>query len=235
MKLQKLSIVIPTFNEAKTIGEVIRRSADAVRKLGLLEEIIVVDDGSTDDTRDKVQIPDVNIRYIKQEVNTGKGAALKRGFQSVTGEVIIIQDADLEYDPADYAQLLKPIQEDRADVVYGSRFHGTHQRKLYFWHRLGNSLLTLLSNAFTNLDLSDMETGYKVFRREVIERIRDHLHSKRFGIEPELTARVARGKWRVYEVPINYYGRTYEEGKKIGWRDGIAAIWAILRFNLWDT
>ncbi|TSC69846.1 MAG: cell wall biosynthesis glycosyltransferase [Parcubacteria group bacterium Gr01-1014_70] len=236
MNIQKLSIVIPTYNEAKTIEEIIRRSADETRKLGLQEEIIVVDDGSTDGTEALVKgINGINLHYIRQIVNKGKGAALKRGFRDVTGEVVIIQDADLEYNPADYKKLLEPLQEDKADVVYGSRFRGEIQRVHLFWHRFGNVIVTFLSNMFTDLNLTDMETGYKAFRREVVEQIRDRLRSKRFGIEPEITARIAHGKWRIYEVPVNYYGRTYAEGKKIGWWDGMKAVGVIIWFRFFDT
>ena len=244
----KISIVVPVYNEARTIEEIIRKAVDAVWKLGLEAELIVVDDASTDGTADIVERLGgqfrVPLRMVRQVQNQGKGAALKQGFQVAQGDIVLIQDADLEYDPSDYGTLLQPIINGKADVVFGSRFHGVNRRKLYFWHHAGNWLLTLFSNACTNLDISDMETGYKVFRREVIQDITPHLRSKRFGIEPELTARVAhggpllpdgtRGVWRVYEVPINYYGRTYEEGKKIGWRDGIKAIGAIIYFNFFD-
>lgn len=234
----KISIVIPTYNEAGTIEQIIRQAVAEIRKLGMEEEAIVVDDASTDKTQEilirLIAEKSMHLSVLRQDQNKGKGAALKRGFEKTTGEIVIVQDADLEYDPADYGTLLQPILNGKADVVYGSRFHGAHSRKLYFWHRVGNWFLTLLSNAFTNLDISDMETGYKVFRRDVIVKITPRLQSKRFGIEPELTARIARGGWRVYEVPINYYGRTYEEGKKIGWRDGIRAIGAILYFNIID-
>ncbi len=247
MNMQKLSIIIPTYNEERFIGNVIENivtKAISGITLGLNYEIIVIDDGSSDRTKELVgrikekykDSPNLKdtIQYIFFEKNRGKGAALKRGFAQVTGDIVLIQDADLEYDPSDYPVLLKPILDGIADVVYGSRFDGVRRRKLYFWHRVGNTLLTILSNAFTNLDLSDMETGYKVFRREVVDHIAPRLKSNRFTIEPEITARVAHGKWRVYEVPINYYGRTYEEGKKIGWRDGLQAVGAIIWFNLFD-
>jgi glycosyltransferase involved in cell wall biosynthesis len=200
---------------------------------GLEKEIIVVDDGSTDGTRQVLE-QDVDgklARVIYLEHNQGKGAALRAGFAVATGEVIIVQDADLEYDPRDYPALIEPIIDDRADVVYGSRFVGQRpHRVLYFWHRVGNGLLTLLSNMFTNLNLTDIETGYKAFRREVIQSI--DIEENRFGFEPEITAKVARGRYRIYEVGIGYFGRTYMEGKKIGWKDGLWAVWCILKYNL---
>ena len=192
-----------------------------------------MDDGSTDGTRDIIKNIQ-GVRTILLEKNSGKGFAIKRGFLESTGDIVLIQDADFEYDPKDYPALLKPIQEGRADVVFGSRFRGEYQRVFYFWHYFGNTMLTLLSNIFTNLNLSDMETGYKVFKKEVIQKIAPKLRAKRFGIEPELAARVAHNGWRIYEVPINYYGRTYREGKKITWRDGFKAIGAILYFNIFD-
>jgi glycosyltransferase involved in cell wall biosynthesis len=243
----KVSIVIPVFNELAFIEEVLQR----VQAVPLVKEIIVVDDGSTDGTRallqemDRAQgagrheVPILNgkallplgdIRFLFQERNCGKGAALRRGFEQATGDAILVQDADLEYDPRDYERLLGPIFDGRADVVYGSRFLGGPQRVHYFWHYVGNKFLTLLSDMLTNLKLTDMETCYKVFRREVIQSMR--LHSNRFGFEPECTAKIAKGHWRVYEVPISYSGRTYTEGKKITWRDGLSTIWYILRYNL---
>ena len=173
-----------------------------------------------------------NIRFLFQQENGGKGAALRRGFEAATGDIILVQDADLEYDPRDYGKLLEPIFEEKADVVYGSRFLGGPQRVHYFWHYAGNKFLTLLSDVFTNLKLTDMETCYKVFRREVLQGIK--LKSNRFGFEPEITAKISKGNWRIYEVSISYAGRTYAEGKKITWRDGISTLWCIIRFNLFD-
>ena len=226
----KLSVVIPVYNEAATIRALI----DRVRAvpLPIEKEIVVVDDCSTDGTA-AVLAPltiEPNTNVLFHRVNQGKGAALRTGFAAATGDVVIIQDADLEYDPTEYPKLLQPILDGRADVVYGSRFAGGEcHRVLYFWHSLGNRFLTLLSNAFTNLNLTDMETCYKVFRREVIESIR--IEENRFGFEPEITAKVAEGRYRVYEVGISYSGRTYEEGKKIGWRDGLRAIWCIVKYR----
>jgi glycosyltransferase involved in cell wall biosynthesis len=198
---------------------------------------VVVDDGSTDGTRDLLQELATRgrppFRLFFQEVNRGKGAAIRRGFEEASGDILLVQDADLEYNPRDYPQLLQPILDDEADVVYGSRFLGGPHRVLFFWHSVGNRFLTTLSNMFTDLNLSDMETGYKAFRREVLQGV--VLRSNRFGIEPELTAKVARRGARIFEVPISYWGRTYAEGKKIGWKDGFAAIWSILRYNLWSS
>ncbi|MBI3463749.1 MAG: glycosyltransferase family 2 protein [Planctomycetes bacterium] len=225
-----LSVVIPVYNEVRTLPEVVRR----VRGSGVPAEIILVDDGSTDGTRDLLAtwMDQPDLRIFLQPHNQGKGAALKRGFEQARGNVVIIQDADLEYDPAEYLKLLQPIIDDQADVVFGSRFLGDSQRVLYFWHYVGNRLLTLLSNAFTNLNLTDMETCYKAFRREVLQQITPTLRERRFGIEPELTAKVASvPSVRIYERPITYSGRTYAEGKKITWRDGLSALWCILRYR----
>ena len=226
----RLSVVIPVFNEAATVGSII----EAVRAAPVDElEIVVVDDCSTDGTRDVLSSDEVRDQVdmlLFHDVNRGKGAALRTGFSAVTGDVVIIQDADLEYDPKEYPILLEPIAQDRADVVYGSRFMGGRpHRVVYFWHMVGNRFLTLLSNMATNLNLTDMETCYKMMRREVVESL--DLREDRFGIEPEMTAKIAKGNWRVYEVGISYYGRTYEEGKKIGWKDGFRAIYAIGRYN----
>ena len=245
----KVSVVIPVYNEKSTIDEILRRVLDTdVRK-----EVIVVDDCSTDGTRqilenmaarqangeasapaqdggDSIALKD--LQFFFQAPNQGKGAALRRGFAQATGEIVLIQDADLEYDPRDYPVLLGPIIDGRADVVYGSRFLGGPQRVHYFWHYLANRMLTLLSDISTNLKLSDMETCYKVFRREVLTGI--ELKSNRFGFEPEITAKIAKHQWRIYEVPISYAGRTYEEGKKITWKDGVQALWCIIRYKFSD-
>ena len=224
----KLSIVIPAYNEKDTIREIVSR----VRATPFEKEIIIVDDFSRDGTREILAEleREADIRVCYQQVNQGKGAALKAGFSLVTGDVAIIQDADLEYDPNDYGVLLAPIIEGRADVVFGSRFLGGPHRVLYFWHSVANRMLTLCSNMMTNLNLTDMETCYKVFRREVLERIT--VTSRRFGVEPELTQKVARLGVRVYEVPISYNGRSYHEGKKIGWKDAVSAFYHILKFKL---
>lgn len=226
----KLSVVIPVYNEADTVIEVIRR----VRNTPYDTEIIVVDDGSTDGTRDRLEtLPDADdLRLLRHETNAGKGAALRTAFACVTGDVVIIQDADLEYDPRDFEKLLEPILDGRADVVFGSRFLGGPHRVLYFWHFLGNRFLTLLSNALTNVNLTDMETCYKAFRAPILNDLR--IKSNRFGFEPEFTAKVAKRGLRIYEVPISYSGRDYAEGKKITWRDGVAALFTILRFRLFD-
>ena len=233
--MKTLSIVIPVFNEKATLPALLE-AVEKADTLGLEKEILLVDDGSTDGSREiarELVRDKPHARLILQEKNMGKGAALRRGFAEAKGDVILIQDADLEYDPREYPGLLRPILENKADVVYGSRFLGTGpHRVLYFWHFVANKLLTLCSNCLSNLNLSDMETCYKVFRAEVIRAILPRLKSNRFGIEPELTARVARKKFRVYEVGISYAGRTYEEGKKIGFKDALEALWCIFRFNL---
>jgi len=225
----KISVVIPVFNERETVDEILSRVARALE--GKESEIVVVDDGSVDGTRDVLR-KQAGIRLIEHERNQGKGAALRTGFAAATGDVVIVQDADLEYDPRDYPKLLEPIEDGRADVVFGSRFLGGPHRVLFFWHYLANKSLTWLSNIFTNLNLSDMETGYKVFRRPVLEKI--HIRSDRFNFEPEITAKVAKLRCRVYEVPISYSGRTYDEGKKIGARDGFSALWTIFKFRFID-
>ena len=245
----KLSVVSPVYNEKATIDEILRRVIDTPFR----KEIILVDDCSTDGTRqilekmaqlqtsgqtqspsfdggDPIELGDLRIFFQAQ--NQGKGAAMRRGFAEVTGNIVLVQDADLEYDPRDYVKLLEPIIDGRADVVFGSRFLGGPQRVHYFWHYVANKSLTLLSDIFTNLKLTDMETCYKVFRSEVLQGI--SLKSNRFGFEPEITAKVAKGNWRVYEVPISYAGRTYEEGKKITWKDGVQALWCIIRYRFPD-
>jgi glycosyltransferase involved in cell wall biosynthesis len=229
----KLSVVIPVYNERQWIGELLRR----VQAVEMPKEIVIVDDCSTDGTRDILRElenePEIHVIY--QPYNQGKGAALRTGFAHATGTVVLVQDADLEYDPAEYPRLIQPILDNRADVVYGSRFIGESHRVLYFWHAVANRLLTTLSNMFTNLNLTDMETCYKVFRREVLTGLR--LRSNRFGFEPEITAKVAKRRnpaWRIFEIPISYSGRTYEEGKKIGLRDALNAFYCIIRFWLFD-
>jgi len=235
--IRRVSIVIPVFNERETIGELLSRVARAPLPAGISRELVVVDDASSDGTRDRLhelaRAADSPFVLLEQEVNRGKGAALRRGFAAATGDVVVIQDADLEYDPNEYPALLAPILEGKADVVYGSRFLGGPHRVLLYWHYVGNKALTTFSNVFSNLNLTDMETCYKVFRRDLLDGMK--LRSDRFGIEPELTARFAQRRARIYEVPISYHGRTYAEGKKIGWRDGFVAIWTILRVNLWDA
>ena len=225
----KLSVLMPVYNEKNTIEEIIRR----VQAVELDKEIIIVDDGSTDGTRDILAKIDAdNVKVVLQPENGGKGSAIREAMKHFTGDVALIQDADLEYDPREYPRLLEPILDGRADVVYGSRFLGGPHRVMFFWHYVGNKLLTTLSNVFTNLNLTDMETCYKVFRAEALEGI--EIRSKRFGMEPEITAKMARKKCRIYEVPISYSGRDYAEGKKIGWRDGVAALFCILRYRWFD-
>lgn len=228
----KLSIVIPCYNELKTIENIVA----AVKAAPVADkEIIVVDDCSKDGTRDllKSKIEGQVSKVVYHEVNQGKGAALRTGFKHATGDVVVVQDADLEYDPNEYPVLMDPILKDRADVVFGSRFMGGGpHRVVYFWHMVGNKFLTLLSNMFTNINLTDMETCYKMFRREIIQSI--NIEEDRFGFEPEITAKLAKGDYRIYEVGISYYGRTYAEGKKIGWRDGFRAIYAIIKYNLFS-
>lgn len=226
----RLSVVIPAYNERPTIEELLQRVIDTPFD----KEILVVDDGSNDGTHELLHHLDgqCGVRVLTHEVNQGKGAALATGFRAATGDVILIQDADLEYDPKDYPTLLRPIEDGNADVVFGSRFLGGTHRCHLFWHYVGNRLLTFVSNVFTNLNLSDMETCYKVFRTDVAKQIT--ITSKRFGVEPELTAKVARMKCRVYEVPVSYYGRDYTQGKKIGALDAVEALWCIVRYNLFD-
>jgi len=237
----KLSVVIPVYNEERTVTAILDRvvRAELPEEIAALE-LVVVDDASTDATPQHLnayQLPSDTPRPTtlvvrRHENNAGKAAALATGFSLATGDILLIQDADLEYDPQDYPVLLRPILDGKADVVYGSRFLSGPHRVLFFWHYVGNKILTTLSNMFTDLNLSDMETCYKVFTRSVKEKLR--ITSKRFGFEPEFTARVARMGVRIYEVPISYHGRTYAEGKKIGWKDGFEAIWCILKYNLWD-
>lgn len=244
-----VSVIMAAYNERNFIEEILRR----VQAVGVAYEIVVVDDGSTDGTREwltemhrlqqageteaeilegRARLRLGEIRFLFQERNMGKGAALRLGFAEASGDILLVQDADLEYDPREYAKLIEPILDGRADVVYGSRFLGGPQRVHFFWHYVGNKFLTLLSDILTNLTLSDMETCYKVFRKEVIRGMR--LRSNRFGFEPEVTARVAKGRWRIYDVPISYAGRSYEEGKKITWRDGVVTLYAILRYRFFN-
>ena len=226
----KLSVVIPAYNERKTLHEILAR----VRAVPIPKEIVVVDDCSTDGTREELQkmAGEPDLKVLFHDKNQGKGAALRTGFAGATGDVVIVQDADLEYDPAEYPRLIQPIIDGRADVVYGSRFRGDVVRIHLFWHRVANCVLTTLSNMFTNLNLTDMETCYKVFKREVLAGVK--LKQNRFGFEPEITAKIARRKWRVYEIPISYSGRDYSEGKKIRARDGIKALYCIVRYWRWD-
>ena len=224
-----LSIIIPCYNEINTIEEVLNKIKNTSIKS---KQIIIIDDYSTDGTREFLKcLKDKSIKVILQKKNQGKGAAISKGINFARGEISIIQDADLEYDPNEYEKIINPILENKADVVFGSRFLGAEpHRVLYFWHRVGNGFLTLLSNIMTDINLTDMETCYKAFRTEILKSI--NIKEKRFGFEPEITAKVAKMSCRIYEVGISYFGRTYEEGKKIGWRDGIRAIWCILKYNL---
>lgn len=228
---KKLSIIVPIFNERKTIPVLLA----ALRKieLSLEKEVILVDDGSTDGSKEVLRALESEYKVILSDKNKGKGSAIRKGFEAATGDVVIIQDADMEYDPAEYPIVLKPILDGHADVVYGSRFITVHPRRiLYFTHYLANQFVTFLSNVFTGLNLSDMETGFKAFTGKALKEILPCLSANRFGIEPEITAQVAKHKFRVYEVGISYHGRTYSEGKKITWKDGLAAIWHIIRFNV---
>lgn len=226
----KLSVVIPLYNEAGTIDQIVQR----VRNAPFEKEIVIVDDCSTDGSREKLQAltNTEGIRVVLHDTNRGKGAALRSGFALVQGDIVIVQDADLEYDPRDYAKLIEPIIEEKADVVFGSRFiGGQSHRVLYFWHAVANRGLTILSNMLTNLNLTDMEVCYKVFRRNILDEVT--FRENRFGFESEFTAKIARRGYRVYEVGISYAGRTYGEGKKIGWKDGCRALWCIIRYNCW--
>lgn len=247
--LPKLSVVMPVYNECRTIEEILRR----VQAVAVDKEIIIVDDGSTDGSREILQalaaagehnpsktappstgepLATDNVRVLFQPKNRGKGAALRRGFELARGQYVVVQDADLELDPEDYHKLLEPVERGVADVVYGSRILAGSRRVLFFWHSLGNRFMTLISNMFTNLALTDVWTGYKLFRRDCLQQL--HLKENRFGFEPEVTAKVAKKQFRVYEVPISYQGRTYAEGKKINWKDGLWGIWCVLRYNLFD-
>jgi len=230
-----LSVVIPVYNEEETIDAIL----NLVSRIEIVNEIVIVDDCSKDQSVEIIkksiesiskEKPQINFLFSQNEKNKGKGASIRYGFGMATCDVIVIQDADLEYDPNEYLRLIKPIADGNADVVYGSRFIGGTHRVLYFWHYIGNKMLTLMSNMFSNLNLTDMETCYKMFRREILDHF--ELRSNRFGFEPEFTAKIAKARLRIYELPISYYGRTYDDGKKITWRDGLAAIYHILRYNL---
>ena len=234
----KISIVIPVYNEEKTLREIIRRVEEAPA-FGLEKEIVLIDDGSSDGSTKILEEFEKKHKIICLKKNRGKGAALKEGFLKAGGDIIIVQDADLEYDPDEYEKLLKPIVENKADAVFSSRFLGGEpHRVLYFWHYLGNKFLTFLSNIMTNLNLTDMESGYKVFTKSVLDKVAPKLKSKKFGFEPEIVARVAKlsrkNKCRIYEVGVSYSGRTYYEGKKIGWKDGLEAVWCIVWHNIFD-
>ena len=234
-EIPSLSVVIPVYNEEETIDKIL----NLVSTIEIVNEIVIIDDCSKDnsvqETKKSMELisiknPRINFLFSQNKKNRGKGASIRKGFSLATCEVIVIQDADLEYDPNEYPRLIKPIADGNADVVYGSRFIGGTHRVLYFWHYMGNKMLTLMSNMFSNLNLTDMETCYKMFRREILELF--VLESNRFGFEPEFTAKIAKARLRIYELPISYYGRTYDDGKKITWRDGFAAIYHILRYNL---
>lgn len=237
--MKKLSIIIPVYNEEKFIIQLLDKVISVELLNDIEKEIIIIDDGSTDKTQEIIKEyisnnPKIKFIFYKQDINSGKGASIHKGIELASGDIIIIQDADLEYDPNDYNKIIKPILDGYADVVYGSRFVGSQpHRILYYWHRAGNSFLTWLSNIFSNLNLTDMETGYKAFRSQIIKSIQ--LKEKRFGFEPEVTAKISKIKGiRIYEVGISYYGRTYSDGKKINWKDGFRAIWVILKYNLFN-